>query len=63
MLVILVPIAGMVLDVTGKVYSNMFFPTQSQIHVEIFCTEKDRDSSKPKGVDDLKLSVQGPANV
>jgi hypothetical protein len=24
----------MVLDVTGKVYSNMFFPTQTQIHVE-----------------------------
>jgi hypothetical protein len=33
-LVLLVPTAGMVLDVTGKVYSNMFFPTQTQIHVE-----------------------------
>jgi hypothetical protein len=44
-LVILVPIAGMVLDVTGKVYSNMFYPTQTQIHVERFCKGLDSDTS------------------
>jgi hypothetical protein len=45
-LVILVPIAGMVLDVTGKVYSNMFYPTQTQIHVERFCKGLDGDTSE-----------------
>lgn len=59
MLIILCPVVGMVLDVSGKVYSNMFFPTQNQIHVEIYCTGKDRDSVKPKDVpNDLNLSVQ-----
>ena len=60
MLVLLTPIAGMVLDVAGKVYSNMFFPTQTQIHVEIFNKEKAK-AKKGDGrgdMDDLKLSVQ-----
>jgi magnesium-transporting ATPase (P-type) len=35
MIVTFVPILGMVIDVTGKVYSNMFFPTQTQIHIEL----------------------------
>jgi hypothetical protein len=35
MLIIFVPIMGMIYDVTGKVFSNMFFPTQTQIHLEI----------------------------
>lgn len=39
MLVLLVPTMGMVFDVAGKVYSNMFFPTQTQIHVEISAKE------------------------
>jgi hypothetical protein len=34
LLIIFVPIAGMVFDVVGKVYSNMFYPTQTQIHLE-----------------------------
>ena len=36
---LLVPTAGIVFDVTGKVFSNLFFPTQTQIHVEIFASE------------------------
>ena len=39
MSILLVPVAGMVFDVTGKVFSNLFFPTQTQIHVEIFAAE------------------------
>jgi hypothetical protein len=35
----------MVLDVTGKVYSNMFYPTQTQIHVERCCKGVDADTS------------------
>jgi hypothetical protein len=35
LLIIFVPIAGMVFDVVGKVYSNMFYPTQTQIHLEL----------------------------
>ena len=40
MLVLLVPIAAMIFDITGKVYSNLFYPTQTQIHLEIFATRK-----------------------
>jgi hypothetical protein len=34
LLIIFVPIAGILFDVVGKVYSNMFYPTQTQIHLE-----------------------------
>jgi hypothetical protein len=30
-----VPIFGIALDLSGKVFSNMFYPTQTQIHVEL----------------------------
>jgi hypothetical protein len=35
LIIVFVPIAGMVFDVVGKVYSNMFYPTQTQIHLEL----------------------------
>ena len=35
MLIAFVPVMGMVFDISGKVFSNMFFPTQTQIHLEI----------------------------
>jgi hypothetical protein len=35
MLVIFVPIMGIAFDVSGKLFSNMFYPTQTQIHLEI----------------------------
>jgi hypothetical protein len=35
LLIMFVPVAGMVFDVVGKVYSNMFYPTQTQIHLEL----------------------------
>ena len=40
MVIILVPIAGMVFDITGKVFGNLFYPTQTQIHVEIFAARR-----------------------
>lgn len=35
LLIAFVPIFGMVFDVSLKVFSNMFYPTQTQIHMEI----------------------------
>ena len=35
MIITFVPIMGTVFDVTGKVYANLFFPTQTQIHLEM----------------------------
>lgn len=43
MVLIFVPVAGMVFDVTAKVFSNLFYPTQTQIHMEIFATRGKRD--------------------
>jgi magnesium-transporting ATPase (P-type) len=34
MLILFVPIIGITVDVVGKVFSNMFYPTQTQIHLE-----------------------------
>ena len=39
-LVAFVPVSGMIFDVSGKVFSNMFYPTQTQIHIEIESKEK-----------------------
>ena len=39
MVIIIVPITCIVIDVFLKVYSNLFFPTQTQIHFEIFAKE------------------------
>jgi len=35
MVIFLVPIVSTVLDVSGKVFSNMYYPSQTQIHCEI----------------------------
>jgi hypothetical protein len=40
MVSILVPTIAVIFDVTGKVYSNMFYPTQTQIHMEIAAGER-----------------------
>ncbi|GAX21711.1 phospholipid-transporting ATPase [Fistulifera solaris] len=39
MLVTFVPIIAIGFDVSGKVFSNMFYPTQTQIHLEIECMQ------------------------
>ena len=43
---ILTPTIAMIFDVTGKVYSNIFFPTQSQIHAEIEMQERKASRKK-----------------
>ncbi len=48
MVLILVPIAAMVFDVAGKVFGNLFYPTQTQIHVEIFATRGKRDKANAR---------------
>jgi hypothetical protein len=40
LLLFFVPIFGMVFDVSFKVFSNMYYPTQTQIHLEIESKEK-----------------------
>jgi hypothetical protein len=37
---VLTPTIAVIFDVTGKVYSNIFFPTQTQIHAEIEAQER-----------------------
>ena len=51
MSILLVPVAGMAFDLTGKVFSNLFFPTQTQIHIEIFAAELKEASLRKKGED------------
>jgi hypothetical protein len=40
MLLVFVPVFGIAFDVVFKAYSNMFFPTQTQIHLEIEAQQK-----------------------
>ena len=40
MLMFFVPVIGMIFDVSLKVFANMYFPTQTQIHVEMESKEK-----------------------
>lgn len=40
LLVIFTPIVATMFDVIFKCFSNMFYPTQTQIHMEIECNEK-----------------------
>jgi len=40
MLITFVPIFGMAFDVSIKVFSNMFYPTQTQIHLEVESKER-----------------------
>jgi hypothetical protein len=37
---LVIPISGMGFDLFGKVFSNMYYPTQTQIHVEIEAKER-----------------------
>jgi hypothetical protein len=39
-LILFVPIICMIFDVSGKVFSNMFYPTQTQIHLELEAHDK-----------------------
>ena len=38
-LMFFIPIAGMAFDVAGKVFSNLYYPSQTQIHIELEAKE------------------------
>jgi hypothetical protein len=40
MLILFVPICAIAFDVCGKVFSNMYYPTQTQIHIEMESKQK-----------------------
>jgi hypothetical protein len=48
LLILFVPIIGMIFDVCGKVFSNLFFPTQTQIHLE--CEAWGKMQARRRGV-------------
>jgi hypothetical protein len=44
------PIFGIVFDITWKLFSNMYYPTQTQIHMEIEdLAKRDRKRASKKG--------------
>mmetsp|Transcript_397 Transcript_397/g.539 ORF Transcript_397/g.539 Transcript_397/m.539 type:complete len:933 (+) Transcript_397:61-2859(+) len=49
MLLILVPTAACVFDVVGKVFGNMYYPTQTQIHCEIQAEEVAKQKKASRG--------------
>ena len=49
-LILFIPIGATALDVAGKVFSNMFYPSQNQIHIELENKEI-RQKRKFKSVD------------
>jgi len=60
MLMLFVPIMGMMFDVVFKVFANMFFPTQTQIHMELEAREK---MLKRRQRNARRLSVQGHSSA
>ena len=48
MLILLAPTAAIVLDVSGKVYSNFYYPSQTQIHIEIQAEERKQENRQRK---------------
>ena len=46
LVILFVPIAGMAFDLFGKVFSNMYYPTQTQIHIEIEAKERAKASRR-----------------
>jgi hypothetical protein len=38
--ILFIPMMGIGFDLSGKVFSNMFYPTQTQIHIEIEAKER-----------------------
>ena len=45
------PIGAMAIDIAGKVFSNMFYPSQNQIHIELEVEEtRQRKKAKKQGL-------------
>jgi len=45
-IMVFIPIAGIAFDIIGKVFSNMFYPTQTQIHVELESKQKAKNEKR-----------------
>lgn len=61
-LIFFIPIIGMIFDVSLKVFANMYFPTQTQIHVEM--ESKEKRLAKQKTRQERKVNLQrNQANV
>ena len=62
-----IPIAAIGFDVAGKVFSNMFYPTQTQIHIEIESREmaaKNRMRSRGNGhIEDVPQTPRATTSV
>jgi len=48
---IFIPIGAMAIDIAGKVFSNMFYPSQNQIHIELEVEEtRQRKKAQKQGL-------------
>jgi len=50
LVIFLAPIGATIVDVTFKVFSNMYYPQQVQIHMEIEAQQREKDASTKKSV-------------
>jgi len=52
MIIIFVPLTGIVFDMAGKLFGNLFYPTQTQIHRENFAkmNMKDENRGREEGI-------------
>ena len=47
MIMFFVPVTAIAFDVAGKVFSNMYYPTQTQIHIETESRQKRSAKRRP----------------
>jgi hypothetical protein len=59
-LITFVPVGGIIFDVCGKLYSNMFYPTQTQIHTEIESKLKIEARKRRQSVPRHRTTPPGP---
>lgn len=63
MLFILVPVAAITFDVVGKVFSNMYYPTQTQIHLEIQAKEAAEKKKRARESPNSQVAGRTPEGV
>jgi hypothetical protein len=63
MLIIFVPIMGIAFDVSAKLFSNMFYPTQTQVHLEIEAHQKMRRRMRGEVWDSQAQRPSNPNNA
>jgi len=66
MTIILIPVTCCIIDVSGKLFSNMYFPTQTQIHMEIQrkgAIRDDKEQTYPLGESDIHIENQAKGAI